>query len=89
MIEIEIEKALVITHGTWVSYTLKMGCRSRFKAKSGIPMFRITLDTVDWPNTRIHCTLKWLIKVRGQERYARVQYDITCTLVAQFSLFLI
>jgi len=26
MIETEIEKDLRVTHGTWVSYTLEMGC---------------------------------------------------------------
>ena len=48
MIETAIEKAL--TYGTWVSYTLEMGYQQRFKTKSGVTMFGITLDTLDWQN---------------------------------------
>jgi len=65
MIETEIEKALRVTHGTWVSYTLEMGYQWRFKAQSGVTMFRITLDTLDWPNAHIRYTLRLLMKVRG------------------------
>ena len=79
MIETEIEKALSVTHGTWVSYTHETGCRQRFKAKSDGTMFRLPLDTLDWPNTHFRYTLKQLIKVRCQERYTRVHDGISCT----------
>jgi len=77
MIKTKIEKVLMVTRGTWVSYTLEMGCRWRFEAKSSVATFRISLDTVDWFNAHIQYTLIWLIKVRGQERHMRVQCDIT------------
>jgi len=57
MIETEIERAWRVIYGTWLSLTLEMGFRRRFKVKSGVTMLTITLDTLDCPNTHIQYTL--------------------------------
>jgi len=54
-----------------------------------IAWFRKSMNPLGWPDTLIRYSLRWLIAVRGQETHMKVQCDVTCTWVAQFSLFLI
>jgi len=84
-----VPMALKVKRKRWVFNSFWDGLAIQFPSYWRTTWFNMTMNPLVWLNIHIWCTLKWIIKVRGQKRCVTVHDDITGNQVVKFSLFLL